>query len=294
MTDARDEFDETIRRAAAEYHRPPDIVPREDMWAAIQARRSAPIALVPDDVPPLRATVEAVPRPRRGGLPARTWWGVAAAASVLLGAGIGIGRWTSRGWTSAPGAAPATAVVERGGRETSPRETSPRETSPRGDVSGAGAPMVAAVEPETPARQPHGIARAATRREAPAPRAGGTRDVDANVTYTIATLRHLTEVEALLVSFRSAAADSAVNARIATWARDLVTNTRLLLDSPAAADPRRRRLLEDLEMVLVQLVQLDGGAPARAGAVAEREMIDRSLGRGQLLTRLRSAIPAGS
>jgi hypothetical protein len=47
-------------------------------------------------------------------------------------------------------------------------------------------------------------------------------------------------------------------------------------------------------MVLVQLVQLDESVPARAGAVSDREMIDRSLGRGQLLTRLRSAIPAGT
>jgi hypothetical protein len=116
----------------------------------------------------------------------------------------------------------------------------------------------------------------------------------ANATYTLATLQHLTDVEALLVSYRMEAADSAVNARISSWARDLVADTRLLLDSPAAADPRRRRLLEDLELVLVQLVQLDAAAPARRGAGTEREMIDGSLQRGQLLTRLRSAIPAGT
>jgi hypothetical protein len=116
----------------------------------------------------------------------------------------------------------------------------------------------------------------------------------ANVTYTLATLQHLTDVEALLVSYRSEAADSAVNARLSSWARDLVADTRLLLDSPAASDPRRRRLLEDLELVLVQLVQLDVTAPARRGAGTERELIDGSMQRGQLLTRLRSAIPAGT
>jgi hypothetical protein len=40
------------------------------------------------------------------------------------------------------------------------------------------------------------------------------------------------------------------------WARDLLTTTRLLLDSPAGADPARRELLETLELVLVQIARL--------------------------------------
>jgi hypothetical protein len=62
----------------------------------------------------------------------------------------------------------------------------------------------------------------------------------------------------------------------------MLTNTRLLLDSPAGDDPVRRRLLEDLETVLVQLLQRTGGA------VDERALIERTLERTQLLSRLRS------
>jgi hypothetical protein len=47
-------------------------------------------------------------------------------------------------------------------------------------------------------------------------------------------------------------------------------------------------LLQDLELVLVQMVQR---SPA-AAAGEERAHIDRSLDRTQVLTRLRSALPA--
>ena len=76
---------------------------------------------------------------------------------------------------------------------------------------------------------------------------------------------------------------------LSVWARDILSNTRLLLDSPAADDPARRRLLQDLELVLVQMVQRS----PEAGAGDERAQINRSMERTQVLTRLRSALPAG-
>jgi hypothetical protein len=102
--------------------------------------------------------------------------------------------------------------------------------------------------------------------------------------YQVAVVQNLAATEALLTAFRSnTGSDSAMSA----WARDLLSNTRLLLDSPAGVDPGRRRLLEDLELVLVQIVQL---GPANA---ADREMIDRALEHDHVLTRLRTAVPAG-
>jgi hypothetical protein len=70
-------------------------------------------------------------------------------------------------------------------------------------------------------------------------------------------------------------------------AKGLLSNTRLLLDSPAGEDPRRAKLLQDLELVLAQIVQLSPGAPA-----AEREIVQGSIQNGLVMTRLRSAIPA--
>jgi hypothetical protein len=65
-------------------------------------------------------------------------------------------------------------------------------------------------------------------------------------------------------------------------------HARLLMDSPAGEDAVRRQLLGDLEYVLARIVQLDPNAPA-----ADRAMVDRAINREQVLTRIRSSIPAG-
>jgi hypothetical protein len=75
---------------------------------------------------------------------------------------------------------------------------------------------------------------------------------------------------------------------IGRWARDVLTSTRLLLDSPAAEDPGMHDLLEDLELVLAQIVQRTGQADS-----LDDEMIDRTIEDSELLPRLRGAIPAG-
>ena len=122
--------------------------------------------------------------------------------------------------------------------------------------------------------------------------------------YDMASLQHFTAAEALLVSYRSARtqptlSDSlslALDGRLSTWARQLLQDTRLLLDSPAGTDPRRRQLLEDLELVLAQITRLGaaGGAGPSAPATGERAAIDGTLQRGQVLSRLRNAIPSGT
>jgi hypothetical protein len=98
----------------------------------------------------------------------------------------------------------------------------------------------------------------------------------------IASREHLQRAEALISVVAATPADAMMDSLTGRWAREMLTNTRLLLDSPAGDDPARRRLLEDLETLLVQLVQRSGGA------VDERYLIDRTLERTQLLTRLRT------
>lgn len=111
----------------------------------------------------------------------------------------------------------------------------------------------------------------------------------AAASYAQATTAQLARAEALLTAYGAAAPNTGVDRQLSTWARDILSNTRLLLDSPAADDPARRRLLQDLELVLVQMVQR---SPA-AGVEEERSHIDRSLEHTHVLTRLRSALPAG-
>ena len=71
---------------------------------------------------------------------------------------------------------------------------------------------------------------------------------------------------------------------MARWARELLSNTRLLIDSPAATDATRRRLLQDLERVLVQIVQT---SPAESNAEM-RAHVERSMDRTHMIMRLRA------
>jgi hypothetical protein len=110
--------------------------------------------------------------------------------------------------------------------------------------------------------------------------------------YRMAAAQTLTQAEALLTAYRASgvADNNPVAARqLGSWGREVLSSTRLLLDSPAGDDPRLRPLLNDLELVLVQIIQLSG-APLEA---SDRELIDRALQDRNLLPRIRSAVPAG-
>src|SRR5579862_1595507 len=163
MTTDDERFSVFLEREARGYNTPPAGVPREEMWAAIAARR--------------RAVAQ---RRRRIGM----WIGLAA--TLLIG--VGIGRVTMR-----------------------------REAAP-GGTNGAG------------------------------PAAG-------DVAYEVAAGDHLARAAALLTAYRTTDSAGAPSAQLTAWASDVLQNTRLLLDSPAATDPSRQQLLRDLEAVLVQMIQ---------------------------------------
>lgn len=121
---------------------------------------------------------------------------------------------------------------------------------------------------------------------------GPSDSTDPSRLYRLAATQTLTQAEALLTAYRASGAprrDSATARQLATWGRQVLGSTRLLLDSPAGADPQLRPLLDDLELVLVQIIQLSG-AELDPG---ERALIDRALEERDLLTRIRTAVPAG-
>lgn len=111
-----------------------------------------------------------------------------------------------------------------------------------------------------------------------------------DVVYQVAATQYLSRTEAFLTSFRADLGKNhaANSARFASQARDLLTTTQLMLDSPAGKDQRMRSLLEDLELVLVQISQLD---PAHDGHDAD--LITEGMNQSHVLPKLRSAIPAG-
>jgi len=120
-------------------------------------------------------------------------------------------------------------------------------------------------------------------------RGGSSTNPGSSSAYQITAVRHLSEAEALLTSFRTrTTTDQQMDAQLGSWARDLLSKTRLLLDSPVANDPQRRPLLEDLELVLVQIVQLSPESTPQ-----DRELIEKTLQQDHVMTRLRTAIPAG-
>jgi len=117
-----------------------------------------------------------------------------------------------------------------------------------------------------------------------------TNEIDslASVAYQVAATQYLSRTEAFLTSFRADANRSANTARLARQARDLLTTTQLMLDSPAGDNPRLRSLLEDLELVLMQISLLN---PLQDGH--DRDLITQGMNQSNVLPKLRSAIPAG-
>jgi hypothetical protein len=102
--------------------------------------------------------------------------------------------------------------------------------------------------------------------------------------YQLVTTRYLGQMTALLVALparREARGDSLLTAQ----AGELLSTTRLLLDSPAAADPELRNLMNDLELVLAQII----GLSARRGAES-LEMITDALEQRDVLPRLHTAV----
>ncbi|MDX2182999.1 MAG: hypothetical protein SFW08_03335 [Gemmatimonadaceae bacterium] len=99
----------------------------------------------------------------------------------------------------------------------------------------------------------------------------------------LAARQHLGRTEALLTAFRAQTAAGQPAADLEPWARDLLSTTRLLLDSPAARDPRERALLEELELLLAALVQ---ASVARRSA--DTDLLSEQLTRRNVISRLRA------
>lgn len=104
--------------------------------------------------------------------------------------------------------------------------------------------------------------------------------------YRLVVAQYMSSAEALLTSFR-AQPQGQFDPDIAIWARDMLTNTRMLLDSPAAADPKTAALLTDLELVIAQIARMS--APSQL----EREMIRDGINKTAVLPRVRATLPAG-
>jgi hypothetical protein len=89
----------------------------------------------------------------------------------------------------------------------------------------------------------------------------------------------------VLLASLPAGARSGSGERFSTQATELLTSTRLLLDSPAASDVRFKNLLEDLELVLAQIAMLQNGRTRQ-----EIDLITDALEERDVVPRIRSAV----
>lgn len=105
-----------------------------------------------------------------------------------------------------------------------------------------------------------------------------------NLATELATADHLSQVETFFTEFGSERASP----EFTDHARNLLGTTRMLLDSKRVTDPRTRKLLEDLELILVQIATINPQDRAE-----DLNSIADGLAQNQLRTRLRNAIPAG-
>jgi hypothetical protein len=103
--------------------------------------------------------------------------------------------------------------------------------------------------------------------------------------YRDQTSHYLGQAAALLISLPARDASSKADATFAAKAADLLVTTRLLMDSPAAQDPRLRSLLEDLELLLVQVARLRG-----EGNKGDLDLIHQAVEQGDVLSRLNTAV----
>ena len=118
---------------------------------------------------------------------------------------------------------------------------------------------------------------------APANQVAAVTDAPPNrVTYQVAVSQHLNRAEALLTSFRTQPEAAAADPQLAIFARDLLTSTQLLIDSPAGDDPKVAALLSDLELILAQIARLS------VPSAEEREIIEDGLDKTAVLPRLRA------
>ena len=108
-------------------------------------------------------------------------------------------------------------------------------------------------------------------------------DPGINGPYAAATTRYLGEAATLLIAFPEEARASRPDSAFVSQARELLSTTRVLLDSPAAGSEDVRTLLGDLELILAQIARL----PAHRDT-QEVDFITEALEQREVLARLRN------
>ena len=105
----------------------------------------------------------------------------------------------------------------------------------------------------------------------------------------VAMEEHLVRTVALLTTVRDRDPELGPGPDVSSWARELLGTTRLLLDEPSLRDDRTKRLWQDLELVLMQILQSRGTAAPEAQRAPTETMRETNL-----LPRVRAVMTASA
>ncbi len=253
-----DEMNEVLLQGTRDYNEP-GAVARDAMWTRIERERHGQLH---------------EGHGSGGGSLVRTrlpWVAGGFAAALMMAAGIAIGRRLERGIVTR---GPSVAVTPRdsAGSTQVPR-TSPPES------------LVTALRGETSGTQ-KSLNQLAQRPQSPT---GATTSDSDDLAYRLVMLRHIAGSEAMITAFRTAARRGEVDAQIADWSRELLGTTRMLEASPVTKDPVMKRLLEDLDLVIVQIAQYTTTGKHNPD---DLDLIEQSIKKRGVMTKLRSTLPA--
>lgn len=283
------ELDDQMRRLAHSYNEPP-VPPREEMWAQIERARARPAIVA--------------------GTGRRMYWlRMGAGIAAVLVVGIGLGRLSRQPGPAASSSRIASASSLAG--TDGPAEGVAALTGSGNEPAGTGsqpAAVLRAAESATNANQVRATrgdrldalqasrnasTRGLTAYGVPRGVQGTVGDGSEMSANRLAVIEHMAHAEVLLTSFlaesRTSPSDERAAAQFALLSRDLLKTTRLLLATRTSDDPALTRLLEDLELVLMQISQYSS-----EGRRGDLDAINQSLDRRNVLPKLRSAIPAGA
>jgi hypothetical protein len=259
-----DGADELIVRAARDYNEPGP-VPREEIWNRIAEARRSKVGARPIALPERRRRVWVWPSA-----------GVAAAGLVAIGVAIGRGVERTRAHDERVVPAPLASASRDSVRATP-------DQSPTGAAAVPGKTLAS----ESASRGPRSDSTGALPADEQA--------TSINVAYRLAVVNHVVGSEAMITAFRASARRGDVDAQLAKWSRDLLGETRLLESAAPSDDVAMKRLLEDLELVLAQIVQYTNRG---THSPEDLDLIDRSIRRRAVMSNIRNLsagqLPSGT
>src|SRR5687768_947213 len=103
--------------------------------------------------------------------------------------------------------------------------------------------------------------------------------------YQSLTDHYFGQAAALLIALPGELNSKGSDTAFLSRADDLLLQTRMLLDSPAASDPGLRTLFEDLEVVLIQVVRLQADRDQ-----TKIDLLNQSMQQRDVIPRLRNAV----